>query len=232
MVTNCSFYMSEWSRTTIIELINSTGRLTSSGLSNWFHLFAIVNIYYINSIIVKIFSINTSRTSCLHPTIDGHHLSMTVTTRQMFFIWTYKDCWRKMFLVNCHNSMMNSLDDDKQITNINWWTLTYRHRTLLFFCIQLRHTDDDCQWLLLIEGGGERERKRVREREREKTKGTLVASHRSQWWWWWSSSSSSISYLSTIKKKNLIGVSSLSHTSWLYLKHVVKRWIRTKRLKE
>lgn len=158
MVTNCSLCMSKWSRTTIIELINSTGRLTSSGLSNWFHLFTIVNINYTNSIVVKFFSINTNNTMFTSNNRWSSSLSMTGPTRQMFFIWMYVDCWRKTFLVNCRNFIMNFSFDDKQITNINRWTLTCRHRTLLFY-IQLRHTDDDCQWLLLIEEGGERKRR-------------------------------------------------------------------------
>jgi hypothetical protein len=127
-------------------------------------------------------------------------LSTTVSTRQMSFIWLYLYCWRKTFLANCRYTMMNLSFDDKQIANhIDWWTLTCRQRIVLFFFyIQLRHTDNDCQWLLLIEGGGERERR--------KKKGTLVASHRSRW--------SSFSYLST---EDLMGVSSLSHTSCLYI---------------
>jgi hypothetical protein len=205
MVTNCSPGMSEWSRTTIIELINSTGRLTSSGLYNWFHLFTIVNINYTNSIIVKIFSINTNNTMFTSNN-RWSSVSTTVPTRQMSFIWIYLDCWRKTFLANCRYSMMNLSFDDKQIANdVDWWTLTCRHRivVLLFFYIQLRHADDDCQWLLLIEGGGEKE-------SEEERRGTLVASHRSRW--------SSFSYLST---ENLMGVSSLSHTSWLYFQSVV-----------
>ncbi len=157
MVTNCLLGMSEWSRTTIIELINSTGRLTSSGLSNWFHLFTIVNINYTNSIIVKIFSVNTTNNIMFTSNNRRSSLSTAAPTRQMIFIWMYLDCWRKTFLANCRNSMMNSSFDDKQITNIDWWTLTCRRRTWLFFYIQLRHTDDVCQWLLLIEGGGKRE---------------------------------------------------------------------------
>jgi len=35
-------------------------------------------------------------------------------------------------------------------------TLSAGHSLEFFFIYKLRHTDDDCQWLLLIEGGAEK----------------------------------------------------------------------------
>jgi hypothetical protein len=177
MVTNCLLGMSEWSRTTIIELINSTGRLTSSGLSNWFHLFTIVNINYTNSIIVKIFSVNTTNNIMFTSNDRRSSLSTAAPTRQMIFIWMYLDCWRKTFLANCRNSMMNSSFDDKQITNIDWWTMTCRHRTLLFFFFYIQITPYRQQLSMTII---DRRRRRETEKERREQRGTLVASHRSQ----------------------------------------------------
>ena len=165
-------------RTTIIELINSTGRSTSSGLSNWFHLFTIVYISYTNSSVVKIFSINTNNTMFTSNN-RWSSLSTTVPIRQMFFIWIYLDCWRKTFLANCRHSMMNSSFDDKQIINIDWWTMTCRHRTLLFFCIQITAYRRRLS-MTIIDRRRRREAKRGKERRRNRRGRPLVASHRSQ----------------------------------------------------
>jgi hypothetical protein len=131
----------------------------------------------------------------------------------MFFIWMYLDCWRKTFLANCRNSMMNSsLFDDKQITNIQLmnYDMSSSNIVLLLYTNYAIQTTivNDYYWS-----------KRRRKRRKKRIGETLVASHRSQWW------SSSFSYLSM---ENLLGVASLSHTSCLYLQNVIKKWICTK----